>query len=171
MKVWQSRQASAVAAAILFAGALAIGIPLGGRNKAEVAKYGYAFPDLQDARKPEKAQAILETWNTTGANDDIRKSMQLDLAFPLFYASLLALLAYRASLDPTIPKLARLGRWCAAGALVGGLADLVENGMMLAMLGDPGRATWLYLLLVFVFTKIAGAAAAVLYTFSVRSTR
>ena len=165
MKVWQSRQGSAVACAVLVAGALAIGIPLGGRNNVEAAKYGHAFPALQDARKAEEAKAILETWKGNGAKEDIGTSMQLDLAFALFYAPLLALLAYRASLRRTRPWLARLGNWCAAAALIGGLADLVENGMMLKMLDHPERATWQCVLLVFVFAKLAGAAAAVLYIF------
>jgi hypothetical protein len=165
MKVWQSRRGGVIACAVLLAGALAIGIPLGGRNKDEAAKYGHAFPALQDARSVAEAKAILETWNGNGANKDIRVSMQLDLAFALFYAPLLALLAYCASLRRTMPWLARLGRWCSTAALIGGVADLVENGTMLSMLGHPDRSTWQSVLLVFVVTKLAGAAAAVLYIF------
>jgi hypothetical protein len=166
MKVWQSRRGSAVACAVLFAGALAIGIPLGCRNKDEAKKYGHAFPALQDAWKATEAEAILKTWNDREvANEDIRVSMQIDLAFALFYAPLLALLAYRASLRRTRPWLVRLGKWCAVAALIGGLADLIENGMMLQMLEHAGRATWQCVLLVFVVTKLAGAVAAVLYIF------
>lgn len=165
MKVWLSRRGSAIACAVLLAGALAIGIPLGCRNKDEAKKYGHAFPALQDAREATEAEAILKKWKDDGAKEDIRLSMQIDLAFALFYAPLLALLAYRASLRRTRPWLVRLGSWCAAAALIGGLADLIENGMMLKMLGHPERATWQCVLLVFVFTKLAGAAAAVLYIF------
>jgi hypothetical protein len=165
VNVWQSRRGSAVACAMLFAGLLATAIPLGCRNKVEAKKYEHPFPALQDARTVTKAKSILETWNGNGGNQDIRVSMQLDLAFALFYAPLLALLAYRASVHRTRPGLARLGRWCGAGALIGGLADLVENAIMLTMLGHPERARWQCVLLVFVVTKLVGAATAVLYIF------
>jgi hypothetical protein len=37
--------------------------------------------------------------------------------------------------------------------------------MMLQMLGDSARAEWQCVLLIFVVTKLAGAAAAMLYIF------
>ena len=154
---------SAAAALVLFLGALAVGIPLGRWNEQHRRQYTYAFPDLQDATAESEAKRILGTWRwTTGATDAIRRAMQLDLAFPLFYAPLLALLAWRAALGRTKPWLVRLGRVIAFLALFGGLADLAENATMLTMLGEAGSSRFA-MMRIFTHVKIAGILAAVLY--------
>lgn len=151
-----------VIALILLAGSLAVGIPLHRMNAEHRVKYQYAFPDLQDAREVEKAKEILRTWKWTGGTAEIKRAMQLDLAFPLFYATLLALLAWQASLSRPTPWMARLGRVIAFFALFGGLADMAENLTMLSMLDDP-EASRFRIMLVFTHVKLAGILAAVLY--------
>lgn len=150
-----------VIALLLFAGALGVGIPLARMNTEHREKYTYAFPDLQDARDVARAQEILRTWQWTRGTEAVRRAMQLDLAFPLFYATLLALLAWRASI-PRTPLVARLGRVVAILAIFGGLADIAENTIMLTMLGDA-TASRLPVMLVFTHVKIAGILFALIY--------
>lgn len=148
-------------ALLLLAGALGVGIPLERMNTEHREKYTYAFPDLQNARDVATAKEILRTWQWSRGTDAVKRAMQLDLAFPLFYATLLALLAWRASI-PRRPLVARIGRVVAFLAIFGGLADIAENTIMLTMLGDPS-ASRLPVMLIFTHVKIAGIVAALLY--------
>lgn len=147
---------------LLLAGSLAVGIPLHRMNAEHRAKYGSAFTELQDAREIGKAKEILRDWKWTGATEEIKRAMQLDLAFPLFYATLLALLAWMASLSRPTSWVARLGRVIAFFALFGGLADVAENVTLLTMLNDP-EASRFPIMLVFTYVKIAGILAGLLY--------
>ena len=126
--------------AVLLLGTLAIGVPLTLWNESMRERYEFAFPDLQDAKTPERARTILQKWNDSGANEAIAKAMRLDLAFPVFYASLLALICLRASLNAHHPWVAVTGIVLAVGAVAGGVFDLFENMTMLAMLGDVEKA-------------------------------
>lgn len=92
MKPWESRRGRIIACAILVAGTIGIGWPLDRCNEEMRARYGNAFPDLQDAESAGDASKIVAKWNgSAGANDEIRTTMQADLVFPLFYAPLGAL--------------------------------------------------------------------------------
>ena len=168
MRIWRSRRGSLIAFVVLLVGTVTIGRNLAQRNAEhrKPDKYTYAFPDLQNAALAHdagKAKTILTKWNDTGANKAIRGAMQTDLVFPLFYAPLAALLAYRASIRRPTPWVAGLGRWSAVAALIGGLADLAENATMLTMLGDPGAASSVSLVYVFSWIKSAGPVLAVFY--------
>jgi hypothetical protein len=167
VKPWDSPRGRVILCVILVAGTIGIGWPLFRANARLRAQYGYAFPDLQDAVSAAKASEIVAKWDgIAGANDAIRKTMQADLVFPFFYASLGALLAYWVSLRRKRPWVARLGRWAAIAALAGGAADLVENGIMLQMLGDAGAAASLYPVM-HAFTWIKGGGLAVAWVYIV----
>lgn len=154
MKPWDSPRGRIILFVVLLVGTIGIGYALYRCNAELDARYGYAFPDLQDAESAAKASEIVTKWNgIPGANDEIRKTMQVDLVFPFFYAPLGALLAYWVSLRRKTPWVARPGRWVAIAALAGGAADLVENGIMLQMLGDAGAAASLFPVM-HVFTRI-----------------
>ncbi|HEX8171465.1 MAG TPA: hypothetical protein VF824_13075 [Thermoanaerobaculia bacterium] len=152
-----------IAAAALIAATLLVGIPLGNRNTELRKTYGYAFPDLQNARDPEVAKSILTQWHARGADAAIGNTMQRDLLFALCYAPLLALLA-AAARKPRPTRWVRLAGALAAGAaVVGGLADLAENATMLTMLGDPSLASRVTTMVLFTQMKLAGATIAALY--------
>lgn len=125
---------------VLLIGTLAIAIPLGIWNGKMRVRHTHAFPDLQGATTADQARAILQKWNDSGANAEIEKTMRLDLAFPFFYATLLALICLRASINAHHPWVAVTGIVLAVGAVAGGVFDLFENMTMLAMLGDVEKA-------------------------------
>ena len=163
MSFWRSRRASIVAGILLVVGTVGFIGLLAWRNANERELYGYAFPDLQDARTEKEAKPILEKWKASkDATEAIRTTMKLDLVFPFFYAPLLALLAYRASLN-RLPWVARLGPWFALAALVGGACDVGENTTMLTMMSDPNGLSLLFRKNVFFDIKYAGSIAAMVY--------
>lgn len=158
-----TRRMSITAGIFLTIGTLAIFIWLIRINEAHRARYGDAFPQLQDARQADVAQGILTRWDHSGANTDIRKAMRIDLGFPFFYATLLALLCICASRSRPTRWVARLGQWCALIALIAGAADLSENITMLGMVGHPELASRLSTMITFTQIKNGGAYAALLY--------
>ena len=163
MMFWRSRRASIIAAAILVAGAVSLGWTLKERNGKLRDKHGYAFPDLQNAKSQGEAEDILRTWNLhTHANEEIRASIVHDIAFALFYGSLLALLAYRASVHRPTPWVAYIGRWAAAAGLVAAAGDLGENAVMLSMIGDAAAPSFA-LMHAFTLVKNTGIVVAAVY--------
>lgn len=138
----------------LFLGTIAFTFLLDSKNEALRQPRRYAFPDLQNATNTTDAAAILESWDKTGVNDQVKASMKLDLLFPFFYAPLIALLCRYASLRRPTAWVARLGPPLAIAAIVSGLCDLAENGIMLWMVGDPANVKYLPLMMVFTWGKI-----------------
>lgn len=167
MKLWQSHRASTIATILLLIGTVAFAELLGAANEKLRCKHGYSFPDLQNAalslHPVAKAETILKKWNEERANDAIRQTMKADLAFPLFYAPLFALLAWWAHLRRTKPWVIRLGRWAAVGALIAGLADWGENATMLTMVDQPETAVRVLVMLGFTWIKNAGLMLATTY--------
>jgi len=166
VKPWDSPRGRIILCVILLAGTIGIGWPLDRCNEQMRARYdNKAFPQLQNADSADEARGIVATWDgIPGANDEIRKTMLVDLVFALFYAPLAALLAYWVSLRRKTPWVAEFGRWAAIAALAGGAADLVENGIMLQMLGDPNAAASLFPVMhVFTLIKGGGLTVALFY--------
>ena len=104
----------------------------------------FAFPDLQNAKTEAKAKEILTAWQPKNAQDprreNVRAAIKADLWFPLFYASLFALLSWRASVSSGRRWVVVLGMIAAALAVVGGIFDILENRQMLSMLDDVNKA-------------------------------
>ncbi len=129
-----------IAAGVLFAGTVAIGWKLGEMNNAARAgELRHAFADLQSVTTEEQATSILQTWKDAGAKP-ITDAMKLDLVFPFFYATLVALACLRAATRVQRRWVAVLGMVAAALAVAGGVFDLLENGKMLKMVEDLSRA-------------------------------
>jgi hypothetical protein len=149
--------------AVLLLGTVAIAIPLGIWNGKMRSQHTYAFPDLQDATTVDQARTILQKWDDSGANEEIAKTMRLDLAFPFFYATLLALICLRASINTRHPWVAVTGIVLAVGAVAGGVFDLFENMSMLAMLGDVEKAGRIGTVRAFGMPKVYLAMLAAVY--------
>jgi len=121
---------------------LAIAIPLDRWNAKMRDLSDFAFPDLQNAKSEPKARQILDAWKDPDLRTEIARTMKLDLVFPLFYAPLIALIAFRASRNARHRWVATLGAVLAAGALAAGVFDLLENMTMLRMLADDDATRW-----------------------------
>ena len=119
---------------LLAIGTIAIGFPLARWNTSIRERHTFAFPDLQDTQSETRARKILDAWKADEVKKEVEGSMKLDLAFPLFYAPLLALIAVRASRNAQRRLLRILGVVIAFGALAAGVCDLLENMTMLRML-------------------------------------
>jgi hypothetical protein len=162
-----------IAAGVSFAGTLALMFVLGAVNKRDRANTGFAFPDLQNAETEvragktvtaeEKATEILTAWQPKEAEAAVRQSMIIDLFFPLFYASLIALACWRASRHVDVRWVAVAGIIAALAAAAGGLFDMLENGKMLSMLGNAQSAGQIGTVILLRNLKSGGIALGLLY--------
>jgi hypothetical protein len=130
---------------------------------------GYGITDYELAFTAEHAGAMLDAWGPEG-QAAMRTSLLIDFGFIPAYALALAgitLLAARAQGG----WLARLGFFLTLAALAAGLFDVLENLMLLILLGrDPvpglpplvagisASIKFAFIILVFVYWPVCGAA-------------
>ena len=166
-----------IAVSVLFVGTVVLTVVLMKMNRADRAETGFAFPDLQNAETvvlagkevtaEERAAEILNAWQPIDENDPrrehVRRSMKVDLIFPFFYALLIALVCWRASLNAPTRWVAVAGMIAAAAAVAGGIFDVLENLKMLSMLGDPKNAAEISTVVLFRKLKSAGITAGLVY--------
>lgn len=166
-----------IAVGLLFVGTIVFTSVLMKMNRKDRAETGFAFPDLQNAETvvlagnevtaEKKAAEVLSAWQPLDEKDlrqeHIRKSMKVDLIFPLFYALLIALVCWRASLNAPTRWVAVAGMIAAAAAVAGGVFDVLENLKMLSMLGDPKSAAGIATVVLFRNLKVTGIMVGLVY--------
>lgn len=166
-----------IAVSVLFVGTVVLTSVLMKMNRTDRAETGFAFPDLQNAETvvlagnevtaEKKAAEVLSAWQPSDEKDlrqeHVRKSMRVDLIFPFFYALLIALVCWRASLNAPTRWVAVAGMIAAAAAVAGGIFDVLENLKMLSMLGDPKNAAGIATVALFRNLKVTGITAGLVY--------
>ncbi|HEX6098456.1 MAG TPA: hypothetical protein VF432_19220 [Thermoanaerobaculia bacterium] len=166
-----------IAVGVLFVGTVVLTSVLMKMNRDDRAETGFAFPDLQNAETvvlagnevtaEKRAAEVLSAWQPLDEKDlrqeHVRNSMKVDLVFPFFYALLIALVCWRASLNAPTRWVAVAGRIAAAAAVTGGIFDVLENLKMLSMLGDPKNAAGIATVVLFRNLKVMGSMVGLVY--------
>jgi hypothetical protein len=152
------------AAGVLVAGTVIIGTTLDWMNRDVRSRGTYSFPDLQNTTSTERAKTILTTWSRTEVDSDVRKVIHLDLVFPFFYALLAALVCLRAATNAGTSWVVTVGVLMAAVAVLAGVFDVLENLVMLRMVGHAERAAEIHTVAVFKNLKMTCVSLPFLYT-------
>ena len=99
---------------------------------------GPKFTELQNAKKKDDANKVLKGWSDRDRRW-VTMAMIADMVFAVCYLLLIAASCLRASQNAHTRWVIVAGLLFAAGAVLGGLCDLIENATMLVMLS--GTAT------------------------------
>ncbi len=94
------------------------------------------------ARTVERSAAIMASWNAE-ARATARESLLVDYLFMIAYPATLALscVTVAGRMQAAWPRLARVARVLAAGAMVAGALDAIENAALLVQLASGATPT------------------------------